>query len=296
MSSTQPTRGVVILALGHPQYGCMAANAAASIRHSDKHTPIHLVYAGNSLAHLTPAHLNLFTSVAHSATQHITKRGRLNYLKAKTCIYQLSPFDETLMIDADLLWFGKPITGLMDELSSVDFTMQCRGYHNFQTGKTKGTYTHWCDVEEAKQIYGLTGNMYQLSSEVVWFRKTPEVKEMFSLVRKIYNNPKVKLQNKFMGDVPDELAYNIAACRLNMQPRKPHDVFIYWEFQDKNRTGVWPRVINNYYGYSIGGNNIPLPVLSKYEQMARAHAKALRLPYHFKMFPKKQWDKQRQLL
>lgn len=56
----------------------------------------------------------------------------------------------------------------------------------------------------------------------------------------------------------------------------------------------WHEVLNNYYGYSIGGNVIPETILQRYNQLAQAHAKGLNLPYHYKAYNKKQWNKQRQ--
>lgn len=286
--------GILLIALGHPQYGNMAANAAASIRMADKDVPIHLVYHGNSISHLTPQHKALFTSMAVCPDKYITHNGQRNYLRAKTCMYALSPFTETLFLDVDLLWFGnKSITGLMQQLSAVDFTMQCRGYYDYTTGTQHGNYTHWCDVAAAQQTYSLTGNIYQLSSEVVWFRKTKQMQKYFALVRKIFDNPGVPLSLPFMGGVADELAFNIAACIMGLQPRRTPDVFFYWEQMDKKAGTAWPQVLQQYHGYSVGGNNATPAVLHNYEQMARAHAQALRLPYHFKLYPKKQWDKQR---
>lgn len=290
----QTSRGILLIALGHPQYGNMAANAAASIRMADKDIPIHLVYHGNSITHLTPQHKALFTSMALCPDKYITHHGKRNYLRAKTCMYALSPFKETLFLDVDLLWFGsKSITGLIQQLSAVDFTMQCRGYYNYTTGTQHGNYTHWCNVADAQQTYKLTGNIYQLSSEVVWFRKTKQIQKYFALVRKIFDTPGVPLSLPFMGGVADELAFNIAASILGLQPRRTPDVFFYWEQMDKKAGATWPQVLQQYHGYSVGGNNAAPAVLYKYDQMARAHAQALRLPYHFKLYPKKQWDKQR---
>ena len=291
--SNHKSRGAVILALGSPHYGRMAANAAASIRFTDKATPIHLVYSGDSLSHLTLAHKALFTSMAECPPEYYTKNGKVNYIKAKTCIYELSPFKETLMLDADLLWFGStPVGCLMKELSTVDFTMQCRGVYDYTSGKNEGGYTHWCNVTEAQKVYKLNNKIYQLSSELLWFRKTKQTRKLFKMVREVFDHPKINT-DKFIGDVPDEFAYNIATAKLGMYPRKNKEVFIYWPYLDHQTGGNWSEILNNYYGYSMGGNSVQPPALLKYEQMAKAHANALGLPYHFKLFPKKRWDKAR---
>lgn len=289
-------RGVVLIALGSAEYGKMAANAAASIRFSDKKVPIHLVHSGNSLSHLTDAHRRLFTSIAECPAEYHTTNGKPDYIKAKTHIYDLSPYYETLLLDVDLLWFGtKNMSDFITMLAGTDFAMQSRGVHNYATGKTDGKYTHWVDVKQAQQAYGLTGNFYQLSSEVMWFRKTKEVKAFFTKAKQIYSKPKVATTVGFGTGLPDEFAFNIAANLCGLAPRKAHDVFIYWQYLDKT-PGPWNEIIARYHGYSMGGNNIPTAVRQRYEQMARHQAQALRLPYYFKVYPKKQWDNTRRVL
>jgi hypothetical protein len=294
---TVKTRGVVIIALGSPHYGKLAANAAASIRYGDKSVKIHLVHSGGSISHLTPAHKSLFTSMSKCPGSFMIKDGKVNYIKAKTCAYQLSPFDETLLIDADLLWFGgKPVSILMDELKAVDFAIQSRGVHDFHTGNTRGKYTHWCNVNEARKAYSLSGELYQLSSEVIWFKKCSGTKKLFGKIEQIYNKPKIKPSVEFAGDLPDELAFNIACSIMDVKPRSANEVFVYWDYMDRKNAPTWQSVLSNYYAFSAGGNDMPATAISRYSQMARAHANALRLPYHFNIYPKRKWDASRKVL
>lgn len=293
VSDDKAGRGVVLIALGSPEYGKMAANAAASIRFSDKKIPIHLVYSGHSLSHLTDAHRRLFNGIAECPPEYYTTNGKPDYIKAKTHICDLSPYYETLFLDVDLIWFGgKVVSDFMAMLGTADFAMQSRGVHDFGTGKTDCKYTHWVNLQAAQKAYGLTGKFYQMSSEVLFFRKTKEVKAFFTKAKQIYAKPKVATTVGFSGGLPDEFAFNIAANLCGLQPRAAHDVFIYWQYLDKTYR-PWPEIVQRYYGYSLGGNNIPTTVRQQYEQMARHQAQALQLPYHFKIYPKKQWDKTR---
>ncbi len=290
------SRGIVIIALGNPQYGKMAANLAASIRYSDREVNIHLVYSGVSISHLTDKHKNLFTSMAECPEQLMTKNGKANYVMPKACIYELSPYDETLMIDADMIWFAqKKASAFMEDLSAVDFAIQSRGFTNLDTGTTEGKYTHWIDVEQAQEAYGIKGIFYKMSSEVVWFKKSAATKKLFAKIKQIFINPKVKPSIDFAGDLPDEYAYNIACNLLGFEPRKPNEVFVFWNFLDNRRT-PWNEIISNYYGYSLGGNNLEKSTIEKYTQMAKAHANALGLPYHFQIHAKNKWDSTRKEL
>lgn len=287
------TKGVVIFALGSVQYGRMAANLAASMRVSDKEVNIHLFYTPEAITHLTDKHKNLFTSMQLVPKWAITKNGKVNYLKAKTCIYDLTPYDETIMIDADVLWFGKKTVSQCFAQMRCDFTMQSRGFIDGE--KKIDKYTWWGDTNEMRKAYDITGKIHQLSSEFVYFKKTQKTKELFSMVREVYESPKVASNMTFMGDIPDELAYNIATSKLGIYPRKDIEVFIHWAYMDNN-TGTWESVVQNYYGMSIGGNNISPRILARYHTLARGQARVLGLPFNFNVYPKRQWDSQRKKL
>lgn len=289
----KPTgKGIVLIALGSPQYGRMAANLAASIRYKDKDVNIHLVYSDDALNHLTEQHKSLFTSFAECPKEYYTKNGNAVYIKAKTCVYELSPFEITIFLDADMIWIPtKSISSLFDSLSNIDFTFQNRGYADLSKDNLKKDFSNWCDINEVKEKYETTGKFYHLASEFIYFKRTESNEKYFNYVREIFDNPKVKA-TEFGQDIPDELAFDIAACVLGHYPHKDNFVVVYWGLADKQMS--WHEVLNNYYGYSIGGNVIPDTILQRYNQLAQAHAKGLNLPYHYKAYNKKQWNKQRQ--
>lgn len=286
-------RGFVLLALGSPMYGKLAANAATSIRFNHSTIPIHLVYSGEALSHLLEAHKALFTSMEVCPEKYITKNGKRNYFKAKTHLYDLSPFDETIVVDADMIFFGgKDFDTLFNELSKVDFTCQNRGVYDFETRTNTGNYTHWCDVEMAKIKYDLSGKIYQLSSEFMYFKKCVAVSQMFALAKRIFNKPLIPSSVEFAGDIPDELAFNIATSKFGIYPRKDFEVFIWWRLMDKHVV-QWSEVVQNYLGMSAGGNNISNDDLHRYHSILKHQSKAIGLPLFFKTFPKRRWDANR---
>jgi hypothetical protein len=286
-------RGVVFIALGSPQYGRLAANAAASIRFADKDIKIHLVHTAGSITHLTEQHKALFSSMEECPEEFMTKKGKQTFIKAKTCIYDLSPFEETIMMDVDLVMFGgRTISSLFDELTAqCDFTMQNRGFTDLSKEPLNESYCLWCNIKEVKEAYGLTDNrFYMLASEFVYFKRTEENKKFFDLVREIYDNPKVK-GIKFDSDLPDELAYDIASAVLRKYPHQDNKVWIHWFAMEGKM--VWQDIIKNYHGYSVGGNQMPGDVKMRYEQLTKAHAISLRLPYSYKLYAKKKWHSER---
>lgn len=293
MAPTENTnkRGILLLALGHPQYGRMAANWASAIFHNDRDMPIHLVYSGNALSHLTPYHLALFSSFAECPEEYYTTSNKPDYFKAKTHLFDLSPFEETLYLDCDLILFSKSKPGVVMEQMSRDgdFDIQSRGYTNLRSLKTYGNYTHWCNAADVKRVYGINkGRFYQLSSELVFFKKTSRVETFFESVKGFYKDPKVP-SPEFAGAVSDELAYNLAALQHGMGPVEAGRVFMFWHLMEKTTK---PRY-KSFLGYSAGGNNATEGVCHFYNDLCRYYAAALQLPMAYLLQPKRHWSPER---
>ena len=329
----QGGRGILILALGSPEYGRMAANLASSIRYADANIKIHLVWSGAGISHLTEKHKALFTSMAECPLEYYTKPNRqpivgaenfsplqpttghgqmqndrsvrnpllgrgqggaVSYIKAKTCIYELSPFDETLFLDADMIWFSNPqrknASTMFDELAGVELTFQNRGYFDLRNEKLNETYSNWCNIAEVKEKYftgGIEenkGRFYHLHSEFVFFTRSESNKQFFDLAKEIFGNPKVK-PAVFDGDIPDELAFDIAVALTGKNPHRDGFLPIHW-FAMEGPANI-SQLQNKFYGLSMGGNNLPKQIMEKYKMLARFYARALNLPYSFSITPKK---------
>lgn len=279
----EESKGIVILALGHPQYGRMAANLASSIR-GNCDLPIHLVYSGDAIAHLLPQHLALFASKSECPSEYYTSNGKTAYFKAKTKLFDLSPFERTIYLDADTIMFsGKSISELFDAFKDVDIT-----FENY--GKLRPNHL-WFDAKEAIMKFGdrIKHDIYEVRSQLIYFRKTESNKLFFDTATEIYDNPKVKSYD-FRGNVPDELAFNIASGIIGIKPHQENYKVIHWEMTDgKNKRIV--ELLENYYGISVGGEHISPNVKTQYDGIARFFQQKLQLPYFYKLYPKKQWLK-----
>jgi len=281
------TRGILLIALGHPMYGRMAYNLLTSIRFADKDVKVHLVHNGNSMSHLSDEEKNQFTSSEICPKEFYTKNGKDCFIKAKTRIYELSPFDETIFMDVDLVVFGKrPISGLFDELKDLEFTMQNRGYTNLDSPVLNESFNLWANIKEVRDVYGANGKFYQLASEVIYFKKTKANRIYFELVADIFDNPKIKGAT-FNGDLPDEFAYDIATAVLKHYPHQDNWVPIYWHLMDKKQD--FNKVIGDYWGYSIGGNFMPAEVQKRYSSITKYNAQRLGVRNHI-VHPKRQWN------
>ena len=298
-------KGILIVALGAPEYGRMAANLASSIRYIDQGMKIHMVWSGQSISHLSEEHKALFTSMAECPPEYYTKHGKTVYIKAKTCIYELSPFEETIFLDADMIWFSGPnrknASSLFEELKDVELTFQHRGYFDLSRDDINERYSNWCNIAEVKEKYfdgsigqeakeAGFGRYYHLHSEFIFFKRSESNKAFFDLCREIFDNPKVK-PALFDGDIPDELAFDIAVAVTGKNPHKDSFLPIHW-YAIEGRANL-NQIQDKFYGISMGGNNLPPSVMDKYKMLAKFYARALKLPHSFSITPKKRWSPNR---
>jgi hypothetical protein len=301
-------RGILLVALGAAEYGYMAANLAASIRYSDPDVPVHLVYSEQALAHLSPAHLALFSSRAECPAEYYTKgsspavRGAqhdsdpsispppvtTDYIQAKTYLYDLTPYEETLFLDVDMYILPHVRMGeVIGQLSAVcDYTIKNRGYQNLS-----GAYTHWFDVEHARKHYKTKGRFYQCQSEFIFFKKNKKNAAFFKKVREVYDTHPIP-SDDFRGSVPDEYAYNIAMALTARYPHADSYIPVYWYFLDGRPD--WNKVVaRDYIGFSLGGDIAPEWLSSKVKAYKNLYRQHLRLPYLFNVPPKRRWNGQK---
>ena len=285
------TKGILLIALGRPQYGNLAANLAASIRYTSD-IPIHVVYTEGSLSHLSKEHLSLFTSTAICPPE-IYKGDKKEYIRAKTHMYDLSPFDETIFLDVDMVILpGKNMADELAKLSEIcDFTMETRGYADLSEQQPDNK-SFWCNVNELKEAYNVVeGRFYNLHSEFVFFKKCDENEIFFEEVKKQYDHPLVEVR-KFDNGLPDEFAFSTAMMLLQYYPHLDNFIKIYWDRMDGHID--WnTKVIPNYIGFSLGGNETHKNIASKANLYNRHVRSKLNLPYEFRHLPKRQWNANR---
>lgn len=243
------TRGILILALGHPNYVKMARNLAVSLRYGDPQIKIALVTDKE-----VPRETLFDQYIIAPPESYQWKFNEKAYIKSKTFIYDLSPFDDTIYVDADTIWLPnhKP-SEMFDKLKDVDFTMSNRGYINLKEDN-EVSRIHGSQLKEVREAYGFTeGHYYVLHSEFVYFKKSEENKKYFDTVKKCYDDHRVT-QPCFAGAIPDEFAFAIAGI---IQKKHPHEVCFtpdYWHYHDRYRRLTKEQIFKRYYMYSLAGN------------------------------------------
>lgn len=239
-------KGILLLSIGNPYYIRMAYQLAYSIK-STQDIPIAIIH--NNIQFLKKEQQLVFDNIISISEDVISNR---RFIRAKTFIYDLSPFEETIFLDADMIALNnKKFSELFDELKDVDITIASRGREDINKATEKTSI--WGSIEDVKKYFNITdGFWYQLSSEFIYFKKTEKVKEFFEWAKIVYDSDIPYRQ--FAGQMADEFAFGIASIITGLCPHKEKFTPIYWAHAEKRSQRIIdPFVNDNYYGYSMGG-------------------------------------------
>jgi hypothetical protein len=270
--------GVILIALGHPMYSHYAYNLALSIKYTSPQTPITVVKGGGGFNQLFDWQQSIFDNIIDFDMSLIFDNGQYHYLKAKTLIYDLSPYNKTIYLDVDMIWSPyKNINDLFNQHSGLVFAVRGEGV------------SEWIDKELLYVTYGID-HWYDLSSEFILFDKSKENKKFFADAAKYYSDDKIPVVSgrdkkeglkgitMFANSKPDELPFGIAIEKNGIKLKCPYTP-IYWQphFFTKRLNDVV--IQKEYYGLSLGGNNISSNTQRIYNNLAKY--------YYYKMGIKK---------
>lgn len=289
-------QGILLLALGQPHYGNYAANLAMSIKFNLPDMPIALLHDDNAIRHISgDKRIKLFDQLVEVPKEIYQVNGENRYIRTKNFLYSLTPFEETLFLDADIVLFpnvADSISKLINELSEFDFSVSSRGFYELDK-LSDNTYSQWVKIEDVKKAYGLKkGRYYGLHSEFFWFKKTAKNDKFFSLVESIaadfdsykvithdhsVHHSAISLINEvevrravFASATPDELPYAIAMAKMKQYPHRDNFTPIYWELADSNRLiHKVKELYSQYIGLSWGGNRTPAETTKLYNLLVK---------------------------
>lgn len=269
-------KGIILLATGAPFYGRMAYNLAVTIK-AVEGISVTVLHNGAGISHLSEKQLSIFDNIIEITDESFA---------AKLCLLDYSPYIRTLYLDSDMVWLpGKKPSDLFAELQDVIFTSITEGYFDFDSNNDHGNpmYHYWCNPQEAKANHDLTGKFYQWRSEVMYFTK--EAVEFFDLAKEIYRHPKVTIK-AFAGRTPDELAINIAACKLGITPHVYKWKPAYWHRLHGEGKSL-RALLSDYYLLSAGGNFASAQMKTCYNNVCKVAHNKLGLQYLFPLESKK---------
>jgi hypothetical protein len=266
-------KGIFLIACGHAYYGKMAAALAATLKASDKTLPIHLAYAGDALNHLSAGEKDLFDSYSIIPPEYYTTAQGVKWIRTKMFIYELSPFDETLYLDCDILWLKRSPAELFDQLKNYDIT-----FSNFGSGGSM-----WANHQEIKKAYNITQPIYGIHSELIYFKKSEKVKNFFDTALSIFDDIKIK-HIVFAGSIPDELPLSIAAAITNTKPHRSNYRPVFWAKMEPGHKHIY-LIAQKFYAVSMAGNTNTNFEIDTYNTLSSAayHKLGLQKPFSWKM-------------
>lgn len=282
-------RGVLLLAIGNPYYGNYAVQLARSIKAVDPDMKVSCAYAGQVLSHNRS--LPFDDQIAVPMDHYLTD-GLPDYIKAKTFLYDLSPYEETIFIDADVIWLPqKPISQLFDQFGDTDIIFSNHGKE--KVSEAGRGFIHWADPKEIMRVYG-EGTLYNLASEFIYFRKGPKAQTIFEIAQQVYRDPQIEFR-KFGFGLPDELAFEIALLKTGTELKQAPFIPFYWEQYERRSLPIY-EIYKQYYGYSLGGNVNTGQVANIYNNLATHYNSKFGIRGCFPAKDKRSWLSERQTL
>ena len=264
--------GIIIIATGHPGYGTLAYNLAISIKAVEP-VQIAVIYDAPGIKYLDKKQQSIFDFMIELPADFRSGFG------TKLHLDQLTPFEKTLCLDADMLWLGKKPSALFAELEGVQFTAITEG----SSENINNKYYFWADYDEIKSAYKVD-KVWQIRSEVMYFEKGTKV---FSKARELNPEKKLKTIRMFGENIPDELYFNIATAILKID--MPVFMPAYWARLHGEIMPNLSVLYKEYYLLSFGSNMVSSIMKRTYDNVMTVAVRKLGLPYLFKLKSKKEW-------
>lgn len=228
-------------------------------------------------------HQRLFETTVRLDISRFLVNGKLVFNKATICMYDHSPYDMTIKLDADMIWLnGRDPMKLFDELQQYDVMHMNRG-HGWNAGNSV-----WCAEEDLRFAYGFTEDdkLYKIYGEFVYFKKGEAAKKYFRSVKSIFNKPKVEMLDGFSnGTFTDELAFQIASMQQGFEYIDNFTPVLnkYLGYKSYEHTFAYA-LPKQFYAYSIGGNATHAFMREQYNTLAKHYYYQLGLqnPYQVK--------------
>ncbi len=274
-------KGILLIAIGHSNYMKMAINLAASIKATDYNCPICIVHDDETIKVLKENQKFLFDKYVSCPSKAYMTNGQTEYIKAKTWMYDLSPFNETLFLDVDMIWLLRhsPLMAIQ-KLSGHNWTMANTGIAN---------ESYWCDIEEVKKVYKTKNPLWNYHSEFVYFKKCKETRKYFTEVKRRYLNPKLSELRIFGGArLADELAFELASIVTGQYPHKENFNPVMWYVRDDKEKHLRTYELKDkYLAYSVGGSYNPPFAKNNYNILAASAFARLGLHHPYKLKDKR---------
>lgn len=249
--------GIVIIAIGHELYAKYAYNNALSCYASNENIPITIITEESCIDKIGAERMTDLKSIGinfvYVNTDDCIIGGVKNYQLFKLKLYDLSPYERTLYLDADTIINNiKDVSELFGKCINKDFQTLCNAVWHSGDKKLHGRkYTHWGDINKIYAYHKLDFPfLYQTQSSLIYFTKSKLSKNIFETSHAVYLDKKIPC-SAWAGGFPDEYCFNVAVNKANHQM-----LFPFTPIHGVNTNGELPAYItlrDRFYGMQTAG-------------------------------------------
>lgn len=204
--------GYLVLALHDPRYLDLAANFALSVNRLDKR-PVSVVTSPE--IQVNPAYLGVFEHIIR-LEDHPSLKGAM----AKTLLFDASPYEKTMYIDADCLLFNTQIEFFWRRYDGHPFAVEG---HSQSSGAVFSCSLGSKNAEDLCALVGVEA-LTVFNAGVIYFEKSPATQAIFETTIDLFEGPnrdKISYPYKHSGEYADEPYFACALAMHDIEPFRP---------------------------------------------------------------------------
>lgn len=279
--------GIVLLAINHYHYAKMAVNLAISIKLSNPEVHITLLHDDKILSELIDKELRIFDNFIEIPKELYIYDGKIEYGLVKVNIYFLTPYENTLYIDADsLMMDNKKIDYYFEKIESQSLLF-ISGRSQVIKDNINGSVSGWMPVAHVYNFAEDLRNkniLIDLQSSVFGYKKNKETDKIIeSCVDFYYQLYKSPYRNTIWYNcIADELLFALALCKHDnpLEISRHKVAFIFERVKIKDIFANY-----NFISYASGTQSVSEKYVNLYNNMIGINASKYKLgtvPYFWK--------------
>jgi len=260
------------MALKHPLYGRYAYNLALSIKSADPTQQVCVIADDVGISHLHEGQRMIFDKIIKPPADCYMRDGKIVPLVCKFYLNELTPYEQTLFVDADMIFSPlAKFNEFWEQMQGVDWTMANRGKNDPDKG-----ISEWVNADKLKEAYDDIEQWVDLSSEWICWKKSDLSDSIFVSARNYYDENKLTTRS-FAGDKPDEPFFNLALNKVRHLPHAMPYQPTYWQPAVKRVLGS-VEIKKQYYAYSVGGRMMTKQQQNIYEEFCKNASYRMNMP------------------
>jgi hypothetical protein len=245
-------KGILLLAIGRPEYGNMAFNMALTIKRYSPELPIKLIYDPEALIQLSGEQKKFFDIMVPMDLKDCYSP-RLDPGMAKLNVHKYLEWEHNIYLDVDGACM-KPLEPLFDECIATGEYFLTQYLTHIEGCKEEFKEMMWAFPSQIWEKYGLKENacLPATNSSFMYMRKGKDLESFFTKAIENMNNPIGKLRLTWGATQPDELYLNITMAQFGILGKLKKDYPVFFSNRSITRD---MNDIDNYYLIGVFGGH-----------------------------------------